>query len=123
MAKKNLTDFNERLETAAKAKQALLEKMRANAPQNTPGFAERQAERIVLSDARDKRKAEAAERKRAEAAQKAEEAAAAALAAQRAAEEELNRKANEALALKAQQKAGRDAKYAARQARRDSRRA
>ncbi len=123
MAKKNLTDFNERLETAAKAKQVLLEKMRANAPQNAPDFAERQAERIVLSDARDKRKAEAAERKRAEAAQKAAEAAAVALAAQQAAEEELNRKANEALALKAQQKAGRDAKYAARQARRDSRRA
>ncbi len=122
MAKKD-TDFNERLQAASKAKQALLEKARSLAPSNTPGFAERQAERVVLSEARDKRKAEALERKQAEAQQKAEEAAAAALAAKLAAEEERNREANELIALKAKQKANRDAKYAARQARRESRRA
>ena len=123
MAKEKQTDFNERLQAAAKAKQALLDKARALAPANDPAFAERQAERIVLSEARDKRKAEALERKQAEAAQKAAEAAAAELAARLAAEEERNREANELAALKAKQKAGRDAKYAARQARRDSRRA
>ena len=38
-------DFNDRLETAAKAKQALLEKARAKDPANDPDFAKRQAER------------------------------------------------------------------------------
>jgi len=113
--------FSERLQNAAKAKQALLARVRANAPMNDPGFAERQAERVALSVARDKRKAEAAERKRAEAIRVAEEKAAAAEAERVAADALLNQKANEAAALKAKQKANRDAKYQARQARRESR--
>ena len=113
--------FSERLQNAAKAKQALLAKVRSNSPMNDPGFAARQAERVVLSAARDQRKAEAAERKRADAVRVAEEIAAAAEAERVAADALLNQKANEAAALKAQQKANRDAKYQARQARRDSR--
>ena len=120
---KNDYHFSDRLETAAKAKQELLAKALAKSPKNDPNFAARQAEKIVLSEARDKRKAEAAARKVAEAARIAEEKAAAALAAQQAEEEARNAQANAAAALKAQQKAGRDAKYAARQARRESRRA
>ena len=120
---KNDYHFSDRLETAAKAKQELLAKALAKSPKNDPNFAARQAEKIVLSEARDKRKAEAAERKVAESKRIAEEKAAAALAAQQAEDEERNAVANAALALKAEQKANRDAKYAARQARRESRRA
>ncbi|TAL03776.1 MAG: hypothetical protein EPO08_03255 [Rhodospirillaceae bacterium] len=125
---KNEMDFNERLQTAAKARQAMLAKAAAISPKNSPDYAQRQAERLAVSVAREKRKAEAAARKLAEAARIAEEKAAAERAAQLAAEaerlakeEELNRAANEARELKARQKANRDAKYAARQARRESR--
>jgi hypothetical protein len=125
---KNQPTFNERLQTAAAAKQAQLAKALAKAPANDPRFADQQAERIAISKARDQRQAEAAARKRAEVARKAEEKAAAAIAAQEAAEAKkaaehaaLNQKALDALALKAAQKAGRDAKYAARKARRDGR--
>ena len=122
-------DFGERLQTARKAKQAQLAKARANAPSNLPGYAEKQAERVTIVAAREKRKSEAAARKLAEVARLAEEQAAAALAAQlalnaqkAALEADAARKAGEAIALKAEQKARRDAKYAARQARRDARR-
>lgn len=120
---KNDYNFSDRLETAAKAKQELLAKALAKSPKNDPNFAVRQAEKVVLSEARDKRKAEAAARKLADAARIAEEKATAALAAKLAEEEARNAVANAALALKAEQKANRDAKYAARQARRDARRA
>ena len=42
----------ERRETAAKAKQALLERARAKAPSNDPGFAARQEERRAIAAAR-----------------------------------------------------------------------
>jgi hypothetical protein len=121
---KNDPNFNERLQTAAKAKQALLAKARALSPANDPGFAKQQAERVAIAEAREKRQEEAAVRKQAEAARKAEEKAAAARAAQEALEAEkaakeaaANQKALDAIALKA----NRDAKYAARKARRDAR--
>jgi hypothetical protein len=120
---KDDSHFSERLQNAAKAKQALLAAARAKSPLNDPGFADRQAERVALAAAREQRKAETAERKRIEAARIAEEKAIAAEAARVEAEALLNQKANEIAALKAQQKANRDAKYQARQARRDSRRA
>jgi len=121
-------DFADRLSTAAKAKQALLEKARAKDPANDPEFALRQAERIAASQAREAREAERraakqAEREREAAAKAAEKAAAAeALAAKQAAdaaaaeaeriEREVRAPLNEALA-----KLARDARYAARKAR------
>ena len=46
-------DFADRLETAAKAKQALLEKARAKDPANDPEFAARLAERAAVAAARE----------------------------------------------------------------------
>ena len=125
---KNVPDFNERQKASAAAKQALLAKARAIAPSNDPAFAERQAQRAAIAEAREKRQAERAEQKAADAERKAEEAAAAKRAkeaeaeAERLAKEvEKNRAAVELAELRALQKANRDAKYAARQARRDQR--
>ncbi len=124
-----MNDFNERLQTAAKAKLAMHTRASAKAPSKSPDYLEQQAARVATSIAREQRKADAAERKLAEAKRIAEEKEAAAALAQLAAEAEkaaqeaeLNRAKNDAIALKAAQKAGRDAKYAARQARRDARR-
>jgi len=119
----SMKDFNERLETATKAKQAMQARASAKAATNSVGYAERQAERVAAGIAREQRKAEAEVRKRAEVARLAEEKIAAAKAEAAAKELELNRALNDALALKAVQKAGRDAKYAARQERREARRA
>ncbi len=123
-------DHNERLKTAAKARQAMLAKAAAISPKNAPDYEARQAERLAISVAREQRKAEAAARKAAEAQRIEEEKAAAALAAKIAAEAErverelaAKRAAEEELLLKAVQKSKRDAKYAARQARQEKRRA
>ena len=51
-------DFADRLETAAKAKQALLEKARAKDPANDPEFAARLAERAAIAAAREARETE-----------------------------------------------------------------
>ena len=50
--------FSERLETAAKAKQALLEKARQKDPGNDPEFAARQEARAAKARAREEREAE-----------------------------------------------------------------
>jgi hypothetical protein len=50
-------DFNERLGTAAKAKQASLEKFRARPRADDPAVTEQQAARLATSQARDARKA------------------------------------------------------------------
>ncbi len=124
MAKHDV-NFNERLQTAAKARQATLAHAKANAPINTPGYVERQAKRVAASIARDKRREEALVQRLAKATRAAEEKAAMALAKQRAIESEkaeqeeaLEQEAIQATALKAKQKAARDAKYTARKARR-----
>jgi len=127
---RNDQDFNERLQTAAKAKQALLAKARAIAAANAEGATERLAQRLAVSEAREVRRREREAAKAAQAQREAEARAAAALAAQQAAEAERaaqeaekNKAAIELAELRTRQKAGRDAKYAARQARRESRRA
>jgi hypothetical protein len=114
----------DRREMAAKARQAILEKARAKAAANDPGFAERQAARRAVSEARERRAAErklekAAAAERAEAARKAEEAAraAAAIAAKEAAAAAAAEAAARAAAAKIESKAARDARYAARKAR------
>jgi hypothetical protein len=50
--------FSERLEKAAKAKQALLDKARQHDPVNDPEFAERQAARLAKARAREERETE-----------------------------------------------------------------
>ena len=67
--------FNDRLNAAAKAKRALLDKARANGPANDPDFAERQAARREVSIAREARTAERKTAKLAEKIRLAEEKA------------------------------------------------
>ena len=73
MSKFNGTGFDDRLNTAAKAKKAELEKFRAKSWPNDLAFTERQAVRHAISVARDAR---VAERKAAQLASDAREAAA-----------------------------------------------
>ncbi|MFC4167125.1 DUF6481 family protein [Teichococcus aestuarii] len=112
--------FGERLTTAARAKEAMLERFRARPGPNDPAVAAQAAARKATSEARDARNAarkiacdaETA-RLKSEAAAKAEEKRA--LAVQQALEAEAA--AKHAAELPAQQKAARDARYAARKAR------
>ncbi|MBL6954858.1 MAG: hypothetical protein ISR50_19665 [Alphaproteobacteria bacterium] len=122
--KRHEPSLSDRLGGAAKARQAQLEKARANAPANNPKFAEKQAARLAISVARQARVAERKAAKLAEQARKAEEQAAAeaeralTLAAeQKAREAELIAEADREVALIAERKAARDARYAARKAR------
>ncbi len=115
--------FADRLETAAKAKQALLEKARQKDPTNDPEFAARQAARIEAARLREERETEKRTAKLAEQAKvKAErEAEAARKAAEAAAEAERIRSGKRPVSKPAlsaeEQKALRDARYAARKAR------
>jgi hypothetical protein len=110
---KDSDDFNERLSTAAKARQVSLEKFRARPRADDPAVVERQAARLATSQARDTRKAVRA----AETARLVEEAL------RRAAEDVARKAAVEAekaaleATLEAERKAARDARYAARKAR------
>jgi Family of unknown function (DUF6481) len=106
--------FSERLTTAADAKAALLEKFRARPAPDSPEALARQAELQAIADAREARNAERWAARAAEAAkQAAEEKARAAEEAARAAQEKAR-----AAAMAQEQKAARDARYAARRARR-----
>ena len=115
--------FADRLETAAKAKQALLEKARQKDPTNDPEFAARQAARIEAARLREERETEKRTAKLAEQALvKAErEAEAARKAAEAEAEAERIRSGKRPVSKPAlsadEQKALRDARYAARKAR------
>lgn len=105
--------FNERLDTAAKAKRALLEKFKAQPALDDPAVLERQAALKAASDAREARHAER---------KVARDVAAAALAAEQSAKaaEEAARAIEHATRIeaeKAARKAARDARYAARKAR------
>ena len=114
-------DLQDRLKSSATAKSAMLEKLRAAA--NDPEREKRDAERMAIAEARAVRLAEREAAKKvqeAELARQAAIAAEAALQAQREAEQlEVVRLAEEAdrqVALEAEQKAARDARYAARKA-------
>ena len=110
-------NLNERLERAAKAKQAILEKFKARATADDPEVVKRREERLAVAEARKVREAERAERKAKEAAERAE----------REAKEKVERDARERReaiervirenAEAADRKAERDRKYAARKAR------
>ena len=109
--------LSERLERAAKARQAIIDKFKSQPGKDDPEVMKRREEQIALSEARKIRDAEKAEKKKKEAeeeaALKAKEKAERDAAARRAAIEAVIR--GEAAA--AEQKAKRDARYAARKAR------
>lgn len=120
-------DFQTRQSSAATAKKAMLEKHRAAS--EDPGLAERQAERQAVVEARQARavKREAA-KKQLEAEKAVEKARAAEAAAEAEREAERLKAAAEAdeaereILLAAEQKAARDARYAARKAAKKQRR-
>jgi hypothetical protein len=107
------TNFDDRLSAAAAAKQALLERFRARPTAGDPAWIEQQAALKAISDARDIRIAERKAAKEAEAARVAAEQAAQRVRDQVAAAEAKAR----AVAQEAERKAIRDARYAARKAR------
>lgn len=116
-------DFNDRHSAAVKARQAALEKFKSKPGPGHPEFEKKQAERLALEKARQERD----ETRRIEKEKRmAEEAA------RRAIEEEEKRKAElaahisaiaEREQLLAEQKAARDARYAARKAAKKAKRA
>jgi Family of unknown function (DUF6481) len=121
---KDSDDFNDRLSTAAKAKQATLEKFRARARADDPAVLERQAARLATSQAREARKAaRVAEITRSEEEAIRHAAEEAARKATVAAEEAARKAAAEAekaaleVTLEAERKTARDARYAARKSR------
>ena len=109
------SSFDERRTAAANAKRAMAERFRAQQPgPDDAAVAQRQAKLRAISDAREARRAERKAVCEAETARRAAEEAArvaerTALAAEQVARD---------LALKAERKAARDARYAARKARR-----
>ena len=121
-------DFGGRKDAAANAKKTLLEKFRAKPAADDPAVLERQAARRAVSEARAARNAErkaaklaaeAAEKAAREAAEKAEQERVARETAEKAANEAASLAARAAAQVKllAEQKAARDARYAARKAR------
>src|SRR3954464_5315585 len=113
--------FSDRLNAAAAAKKAALERFHTRPGPDDPAVKEQQAARKAISDAREIRIAERKVAREAEAQrQAAEQAAKAAEQAAREAEEQrvAAEAAAQAVALEAERKAARDARYAARKARR-----
>ncbi len=116
--------FDDRLSTAAKAREAMLARARERLPQNDPEVARRRAERAEIAAARTQRQIarEAEKRAAIEArvaeAHAAEQAAVEALAREEEEKAVAKRAEMEKLAkLLADQRAARDARYAARKAR------
>ena len=116
--------FGDRLGDAQKAKQAMLEKARAKMAALAETKPDRDAERAKIVAEREKREEQRRLEKEARLKREAEERAAAEAArleAERLAAEEAHRKANEEKTKLAQlltdQKAARDARYAARKSR------
>lgn len=123
--KKHEPSLADRLGASAKARQALLQKARANAPENDPGFAERQEARRIAAEKRAARQAERTATKKADKERKIREQAEAEkarelalIAEQEAAEAAAVELEAQKIALAAAQKAERDRRYAARKARR-----
>ncbi len=113
MQSNKIDNFNKRQSSSASAKAALLEKFRSRPPADDPAVLERQAAQAAIAAAREARMAERKAAKEAEAARIAAEKRAAEIEKARLAAEA----AKQAALLAAQQKAARDARYAARTAR------
>jgi hypothetical protein len=114
-------NFSDRLNAAAAAKKAALERFHARPGPDDPAVRDQQTARKAISDAREVRIAERQAAREAEAARQAAERAA--KAAEQAAHQAEERRlaaeaAAQAVALQAERKAARDARYAARKARR-----
>lgn len=108
------SNFNERRNAAANAKQAAAARFRAQPGPSDPAVVERQAALQAVSDARETRNAERKAAREADAARQiTEETARVAEQVARDAED-----AGRKVALEAGHKAARDARYAARKARR-----
>ena len=107
-------NFGDRLNAAAAAKKAMLERFHARPSPDDPAVKEQQAARKAISDAREVRMAERKAAREAEAQRQAAEQAAREAEERRLAAEA----AAQAVALEAERKAARDARYAARKARR-----
>lgn len=111
-------DFAERTSAAADARKANLEKIKANLAANAELLAKKQAERAEIARQREQRQAqraaEKAERERLEAEAEAARLLAEAEEKKRKEQEELNAM----IQLLADQKAARDARYAARKQKR-----
>jgi len=123
--KRHEPGFADRLDASAQARRKQLEKAKAVAPTNDPEFAKRQAARREAAAAREARAAERRAAKEAEKARKAEEKVAREAERIRAEQAEQERLVTEeadrlahAATLAAEQKAARDARYAARKKRR-----
>lgn len=113
--------FNDRQAASAKAKKALQEKFLSRPGPDDPAVQARLAEQKAIAEARDIRQAERRAAKAAEAALQAEADARLRIEQEALDAEVIARKAREAeavLELAAKQKAARDARYAARNARR-----
>jgi hypothetical protein len=106
--------FNSRMQNAAKAKQAIQDRIKKHPQPGDPEFEKLRAERQAIAEAREKRHAERKAAKEAEIAREVAEKAAREQEEQDAALAE----ADAAVALEAERKAARDARYAARKARR-----
>ena len=110
-------NFNERLSTAAKAKKAMLEKFRARPTADDPAVVARRETRQAISAAREARNSER-EAARAELqAREAAERQARELADQDQQVREAAERAEREVTLESERKAARDARYAARKAR------
>jgi hypothetical protein len=112
--------FNQRQQAAVQARQAMLDRFRAKPDANDPTLLERQATQVALSEARAIRQGERAALRAEETAKLEAERAEAAAQAARDAEAAALRATEDAAraeALKVEQKAARDARYAARKAR------
>jgi hypothetical protein len=112
--------FNERQAASANAKKALLEKFKAKPAPDDPAVLARAAERLAIAEAREARAAERRVAKEGEARRQAAEQAARDEEARLRAIEEATRATEQAardLQRKAEQQSARDARYAARKAR------
>ena len=106
-------NFGSRIANAAKARRAVLERIKAQPGPGDPAFEKRKAERQATAEAKATRLAKQKAEKEARLAKEAAERE----ARVESQKEEERRIADEAVALLAEQKAARDAKYAARKAR------
>jgi hypothetical protein len=119
MALKGST-FEDRRAAAAEAKKALVERFKARPPADDPEVLARAAERKAIQEAREIRQGERAKQKALEEEARLREDEARKAAEAKAAEEAEAKAAEQAArdeAIRAERKAARDAKYAARKAR------
>jgi hypothetical protein len=119
MALKGST-FEDRRAAAAEAKKALVERFKARPPADDPEVLARAAERKAIQEAREIRQGERARQKALEEEARLREDEARKAAEAKAAEEAEAKAAEQAArdeAIRAERKAARDAKYAARKAR------